>query len=441
MSHPADGRQDPESLWANAFGSDEQQAQAQHSQMRPVAPLSPQSSKTAPPRFHSSDRPRSFRLDRRRRDRRPLSPVALAAAFVTGVAVTVAAVVGFVPEREVRTVIRETPLASRSRDGHLSPQAVYRRDAPGVVFITASTVSSAAQDSGVATGTGFVISDDGQILTNAHVVAGAAEVSVQFDDDDLRTARVLGVDESTDLALLKIDADGRKLHPLTLGDSDDVAVGDPVLALGNPFGLEQTLTEGIVSAVRRSIPSLNQFQISDVIQTDAAINPGNSGGPLLDSRGRVVGINSQIHTADRGGGNVGIAFAVPINTAKRILPQLAEHGEVRRAYLGTTTASVTAALRSFDLGADRGALVQDVAADSPAAEAGLRAGSTRVQLGPDTVAVGGDVIVAIDGRAVADSESVSRTIERLRPGRQITLTVIRDGRRISVPVTLRQRND
>src|SRR3954471_20565833 len=245
------------------------------------------------------------------------------------------------------TVVQQAPLrgedAAGAGDAGLTPRDIYKRAAPGVVFIRAQVVAQTQsrsdfgfpqQQRGEATGSGFVIDRDGTILTNAHVVAGATKVTVQFADKHVVDARIAGRDESTDLAVLKVSATPSELRPLSLGNSRNIQVGDPTIAIGNPFGLERTLTTGVVSATKRTIQAPNGFKIDGVIQTDAAINPGNSGGPLLDAAGRVVGINSQIETGGSGGGNVGIGFAVPIDTAKRIMPQLKSEGRVDRGFLG-----------------------------------------------------------------------------------------------------------
>src|SRR5918996_2533801 len=226
-----------------------------------------------------------------------------------------------------------------SSDQGLTVNEMYKRDAPGVAYVKANVVQqtqslfgSPQQQESTATGSGFLIDDDGHILTNAHVVEGAKDVEVQLGDGDTQTAEIVGTDPSTDLALLKVD-DTNGVSPLPLGDSDQARVGDPVIAIGNPFGLDRTVTSGIVSALQRQIQAPNGFSISDVIQTDAAINPGNSGGPLIDGAGQVIGINSQIATAG-GGGSVGVGFAVPIDTARDIASQILEGGDVEHAFLG-----------------------------------------------------------------------------------------------------------
>ena len=334
-----------------------------------------------------------------------------------------------------RQVVREVPAASgptieASTGERVSVNAIYRRAAPGVVFITArvlreqeSPYGLPLEQEGVATGSGFVLDKRGYVLTNAHVVEGAGDVRVRFEENgDLVRARVVGRDISTDIAVIKVDPKDAKLVPLTLGDSSKLRVGDPVVAIGNPFGFDRTVTTGIVSALQRQITAPNDFQINDVIQTDAAINPGNSGGPLLDARGRVVGINSQIAT--RTGGSVGIGFAVPSNTARKVVPELERHGKVRRAYLGVTTRAVTPALaRAVNLPVETGALIQDVVPGGPADRADLRAGDIRTEEG---VVLGGDVIVKVAGREVRKPEDVSAAIADRKPGEEVEIEFYRD---------------
>ncbi|HEX8086058.1 MAG TPA: trypsin-like peptidase domain-containing protein [Solirubrobacteraceae bacterium] len=330
---------------------------------------------------------------------------------------------------ETRTVVQQPPLSGGDGEG-LDAAEIYRRDGPGVVFIVADVVEPAQtpfdfglpQQRGQATGTGFVIDDDGNILTNAHVVENATNVSVRFSDQKTAEAEVRGRDRSSDLALLKVDPEGLALRPLTLGSSAGVKVGDPTVAIGNPFGLERTLTTGVVSALQRRIDAPDGFTISDVIQTDAAINPGNSGGPLIDASGRVIGINSAIRTGGSGSeGNIGIGFAVPIDTAKRVLDTLKEGKDVERAYLGVTTATVTPEL---NLKADRGAVVQDVAPLSPADDAGL---------------IIGDVIVRLGGEDVKSTDDVSRIVDEHEPGDELELEVVRAGKREKTKVELAKR--
>ncbi|HEV2062837.1 MAG TPA: trypsin-like peptidase domain-containing protein [Solirubrobacteraceae bacterium] len=327
------------------------------------------------------------------------------------------------------TIVQQAPLERRGGDdGGLTPAEIYKRDGPGVVYIVAEVVSQSqspfdfgAPQQGQSTGSGFVIDEDGNILTNAHVVEGATDVLVQFADDRTATAEVLGRDRSSDLALIKVDPEGLDLTPLSLGTSADVEVGDPTVAIGNPFGLDRTLTTGVVSALQRRIDAPDGFTISDVIQTDAAINPGNSGGPLIDAAGRVIGINSAIRTGGAGAGNIGIGFAVPIDTAKRVLPTLKKGEDVERAYLGVTSATVTPEL---NLRVERGAVIQDVAPLSPADRAGLRPG---------------DIIVGMEGEEVRSTEDVSRIVDARSPGDEIAVEVVRAGDRERIEVKLAKR--
>ena len=328
--------------------------------------------------------------------------------------------------------------------GALTPREIYKRGAPGVVFITANVTQAASpfapEQEGQSTGSGFVIGKGGSIVTNAHVVRGARRVTVRFGDKRTAQARVAGRDPSTDLALLLVEPDGLDLKPLELGSSKGVQVGDPTVAIGNPFGLDRTLTTGVVSALQRSIPSLQPgFEINNVIQTDAAINPGNSGGPLIDARGRVIGVNSQIETGGSGGGNVGIGFAVPVDTAKEVIPQLRRGGAVQRAYLGVGTRTIDEGLEELNLASADGALVQTVEPDSPAERAGLRGGTSEQEIGGATVRLGGDIIKSVDGQKVRDSDDVSQLIGARRPGDRVRLDILRDGTRRTVSVRLGRR--
>jgi S1-C subfamily serine protease len=329
----------------------------------------------------------------------------------------------------------------------LTARDIYKRDAPGVVFISARSVQETqspfdvfpSQQENVSTGSGFVLDDDGHILTNAHVVAAATDVKVKFSDERTVAGKVIGTDVDTDLAVLKVAPEGVDLHPLTLADSDSVQVGDPTVAIGNPFGLERTLTTGVVSALQRQIRAANGFAIDDVIQTDAAINPGNSGGPLLDALGRVIGINSQIATASGTGGSVGIGFAVPSNTAKRVIPQLKSDGRVRRAYLGIQGRAIDRSLSALDLPAGAGVLVQSVEAGTPADEAGLRGGDTQVAIDGDVLMVGGDIIQEVAGTPVASMDEIVALLEQREPGDTIELSVLREGAPETVRVKLGER--
>src|SRR3954453_12829517 len=271
-----------------------------------------------------------------------------------------------------REGVRELPSRAApipASDGRSQSVAdIYRRSGSGVVYVTARVVSQSdspfglpLKQEGLATGSGFVLDKDGYILTNAHVVEGTRDASVRFEEGgDSVDARVVGRDLSTDLAVLKVDPSVAKLRPLPLGNSNRVRVGDPAIAIGNPFGYDRTVTTGIISALQRQIRAPNGFTIGPVLQTDAPINPGNSGGPLLNAQGEVIGVKSQIATAGPSG-SVGIGFAVPINTAKKVIPQLEQHGRIVHAYLGVTTYPLSSALAAaVNLPVKKGALVQEV---------------------------------------------------------------------------------
>jgi S1-C subfamily serine protease len=282
------------------------------------------------------------------------------------------------------------------------------------------------------------VDKNGYIVTNAHVVEGADSVDVSFDENgDSVPADVKGVDTSADLAVLKVDPSKvENLTPIPLGDSSKAQVGDPVIAVGNPFGLSRTVTTGIVSGLQREIQAPNGFTISNVIQTDASINPGNSGGPLLDANGRVIGINSQIATGG-GQGSVGIGFAVPINTAKKLLPDLKAGETVQRAYLGVQMQGVTKQLADdLNLASDHGALIVEVTPNSPADKAGLRGGRTQTSSG---VAAGGDLIVAIDGKEMRDEEAVATAVANHRPGDKVDIEYYRGNDKKTVTIELSKR--
>jgi putative serine protease PepD len=303
----------------------------------------------------------------------------------------------------------------------LTPHQVYEQAKDSVAYITADVTQQSAgpfgqTEQGTATGSGFVVRSDGYIVTNDHVVDSASSVKVKIGDGRTLPARVVGTDPSTDLAVLKVDQTG--LKPLTLGDSDAAEVGDPVDAIGNPFGLDRTLTTGVVSALQREISSPNGFSIDNVIQTDAAINPGNSGGPLFNAAGQVIGVNSQIETggSTSGGesGNVGIGFAIPSNTVKAVVDQLIASGKVSHAYLGVSSTDASSS----------GAKVASVTSGGPAASAGLQPG---------------DVITSLGGEAVSNSSALSSLVDEHKPGDTVALTVTRDGQRKTLDVTLAQR--
>ena len=340
------------------------------------------------------------------------------------------------------------PAADENGDG-LTVNQIYTNDAPGVAFIEADSQSSQTPfdpfgnpqpRGGTATGSGFVIDEDGHIITNAHVVDGADSVSVTLGEGgDTYDADVLGADPSTDIAVIQVDAPSDVLEPLSLGDSSQVRVGDSAIAIGNPFGLDRTATAGIISAVQREISAPNGFTITNAIQTDAPINPGNSGGPLIDSGGRVIGINSQIESAG-GQGNVGIGFAVPINTAREVAQQLIDDGKVEHAYLGLSGADLTPEIADvLNLDVDGGALVQSVVPDSPADDAGIEAGDAEVTVGGQPVRAGGDVIVEVDGQSVESMTDVIAAVDAKQPGDEIDLTLRHGGNERTVTVELGER--
>jgi S1-C subfamily serine protease len=341
----------------------------------------------------------------------------------------------------------------QSRGGAFDPEAVYQQAAPGVVTIRSilsGAGTSLLQGGGAAQGSGFVVSDAGEIVTNAHVVtdgsAGggsieeAKEVYVQFADRNQVAAEIVGFDPHADIALLKVDPEGLDLRPLELATNEEIEVGQPVAAIGSPFGEDRSLSVGVVSATNRSIQSLTQFQIDGAIQTDASINPGNSGGPLLDAEGRVIGVDQQINTTS--GGNEGVGFAVPVALVARSIDQLRANGTVKYAYIGVTTQSLYPQLADrLGLESDTGALVTEVRDESPAADAGLEAGKQEIQFQGLRASTGGDVIVAVDGDEIVGETDLPRLIAQHSPGDTVTVEVIRDGESRSLDVKLGERPD
>jgi S1-C subfamily serine protease len=326
--------------------------------------------------------------------------------------------------------------------GKFDPRTIYRRDSPGVVTI----LSAEAGGSGGGLGSGFVVSDSGEIVTNAHVVTTgeganikkAAEVFVRFGDGNQVDAKIVGFDPFSDVALVKVDPKGLTLRPLALGSIDDVHVGEPVAAIGSPFGEERSLSVGVVSATDREIQSLTGFSTSGALQTDAAINSGNSGGPLLDAGGRVLGINSQIRSSSGSGSGVG--FAVPVDVVRRSLEQLRASGTVKYPYLGVSTSGVYPQLAErFDLGTKHGAWIQEVVPGGPGDKAGLKAGTDRKTFQEQPWRVGGDIVTRIDGKDVGQDADLARGLTGHGPGDTVTLTVVRGGDSRDVSVKLGTR--
>ena len=338
-----------------------------------------------------------------------------------------------------------TTTAPRPAGGAFDPSKLYAARADGVVTIYANLGSD-----GEAQGSGFVVDRTGAILTNAHVITnvaetrgavrGASAVYVEFSDGERVPARIVGWDLFSDVGVIRVAPADHVLEPVPLGDSSNVVVGEPVAAIGSPFGKQTSLSVGVVSATGRSIDSLTSagFAVSNAIQTDAPINRGNSGGPLFDAAGSVIGISAQIQSTT--GTAEGVGFAIPIDIAKRSLDQLVRTGRVRYAYIGIHTQDVTPGIAdAFDLGAERGALVTRVEDGAPAARAGFRGGSrTEAHNGLD-VTLGGDLIVAIAGQDVRGADDVSRIVTGLEPGQTVAFTVVRGERRMTVDVTLGDR--
>jgi S1-C subfamily serine protease len=377
----------------------------------------------------------------------------VAAALLGGsIALGGAAALGKLGEKT--TVIREEAAPSSSAPAsfnegkRMSINEIYRASAPAVVHIETTTEIPQQQDpffgnpfGGAQTqralGSGFVIDKAGHVVTNYHVVRGAGSVQVSFSNNERIKARIVGVDPSTDVAVLKVNVKSRALKSLSLGNSDSVRVGDQVIAIGNPFGLDRSVTAGIVSAVQRRIEAPNQLSISHVIQTDAALNHGNSGGPLLNAQGQVIGVNAQIETGGQGQGNVGIGFAIPINTVKDVAAALIRHGKVEHAFLGIEGKTLDPNIaRLFHLPVSSGVLVARVRPDTGAAKAGLKAGTTQVTVAGESWPAGGDLIVKVDDQPVPTIERLIDVIASKRPGDNVDLEVLRGAKRIHVTVKL-----
>jgi S1-C subfamily serine protease len=380
--------------------------------------------------------------------------VVLAAAIGGGVAVGIGAAT---TSSSVTTVQAAAPIpaanVSQTASG-ISPAEIYRNDAPGVVLITATSQQKQTDpfdpfgqpqtQRSVAIGSGFVTDAAGHIYTNAHVVLGATSVKVTFkrpQGDVTYNAKVLGADKATDVAVLQVQgAPASVLHPLPLGSLRTVHVGDPVVAIGNPLNEQNTITSGIVSAVGRQIDSLQPGQqIYNVIQTDAAINHGNSGGPLIDRFGRVIGITSQILTgnSDPNAGNIGIGFAIPIDKVSQIARQLITSGHAQHTYLGIKGIPITPDLQqAINLPVGYGVLVSHVVPGSPADIAGIRGGSTTATIGGQEMTLGGDIITSIDGQKITSFANLAGPIASKHAGDRVTLGILRDGKSMTISVTL-----
>jgi 2-alkenal reductase len=396
----------------------------------------------------------------------PLAVVAIVCALLgSGLALTFAKATGWLGDGQTDTVVltQAAPLPASNNVGEedtarplvgneFDPAQIYRARATGVVTIVAYFGAQEPASLGdAAQGSGFVVSGEGYILTNSHVITTAGEapgetpepastVFVVFKDEERVPARIVGWDIYDDVGLIKVDPVAHPLSPVPLGDSSHVVVGEPVAAIGSPFGNESSLAVGVVSATERAINSLTSaYELVDAIQTDAPINRGNSGGPMFDSRGRVIGINAQIRSES--GNAEGVGFAVPINSAKRSMSQLIKNGKVRYAWLGVSTQTVTPKLAAhFGLAAPRGAAIQTLIDESPAANAGLRPGGAEEDYLGIRFRPGGDLIIAIDGTPVESAEDVVRAVtERLLPGQKTRLTILRGKDRMVVEVVLGER--
>ncbi|TDA70230.1 MAG: PDZ domain-containing protein [Clostridia bacterium] len=340
------------------------------------------------------------------------------------------------PPAPAATLPAALPILEQDQD--LVPR-IYERVAPAVVGITVRSMGMRGFYFPVAeekSGSGFIIDSEGHILTNFHVVDGAREIQVSLANGNIVPGKLLGFDHSNDLAVIKIDPSGEGTAIATLGSSDNLRVGELAIALGNPFGLERTVTVGVISAKGRVLPAETGRDIKDVIQTDAAINPGNSGGPLLNARGDVIGINTAIKSPTEG--SIGIGFAVPVDTVKRFLPDLLAGKEVKHPWLGISGITVTPQLaQEWKLPVKEGVLVAQVIPDGPADKAGIRAAAGGGSTYSGMVNLSqGDIIAAVGGRAIKSMDALYNEIDKLKVGQQVTLDIFRDGRRTGIEVTL-----
>jgi S1-C subfamily serine protease len=375
----------------------------------------------------------------------------IAALLGGGVALGGAATFGKLGERT--TVIREEAVPNSSAPVLFQPgkgmsiNEIYRASAPAVVHIETTTRVQQPSDffgnpfgttqTQRALGSGFIIDKAGHIITNYHVVRGASAIQVSFSNNEHFKAKVIGVDPSTDSAVLQVHVKSRALKSLPLGNSESVRVGDQVIAIGNPFGLDRSVTAGIVSAVQRRIEAPNQLSISHVIQTDAALNHGNSGGPLLNAQGQVIGVDAQIETGGQSQGNVGIGFAIPINTVRDVVAELIKHGKVEHPFLGIEGKTLQPNIaRLFHLPVISGVLVASVRPGTGAAKAGVKPSTNQVTVEGESWPAGGDVIVSVDGQPVPSVERLVDLIAAKKPGDKIDLGVVRGNSRTHLVVKL-----
>ena len=372
-------------------------------------------------------------------------PIALIALVIGAVAGGIAgAVTGGADSNAAARAPAIPATAASATTDTLTPAALYKRDAPGVAVITATETKQVAgslftppqTEKVQSLGSGFAIDTKGDIVTNDHVVAGASGIRVGFGSGSTYPAKVVGADPGSDLAVVHVDAPSSALHPLSFDSSSGVVPGDPVYAIGNPFGLDRTMTAGIVSATGRDIQAPNGLTIPNAIQTDAPINHGNSGGPLLDAAGHVVGVNAQIEggTVDA---NVGVGFAIPSDTVRTVARQLIDNGKVEHAFIGVQVETIPQGLSQLVKGVpSSGVTIAKITSGSPAAKAGLKAATHQVTADGQTALLGGDSITALNGRPIREAQDLADAVARLKPGDHVSLTVVRDGSARTVSLSL-----
>jgi len=368
-------------------------------------------------------------------------------AFIAIFAVACGSDDGINDEPEPTATEKSEPVIIDTDGQKFDAATVYRETVPGVISVRSIFgESSNPLEGSAAGGSGFVLSDDGEIVTNAHVITNgegedrtpAKQVYIEFYDGNVVPAEIIGFDPFADVGLVKVDPDDVDLTPLSLADSEKVAVGQPIAVIGSPFGEDHSLSTGVVSQTGRSVMSLTDFQIEGAIQTDASINPGNSGGPMLDGQGRVIGISQQMKSGS--GASNGVGFGVPSNSIKNSVDQLRENGEASYAYIGVSTQPVYPQLaEKLGLDVSTGALVGDVVEDGPAEKAGIKGGDEEITFQASRYKIGGDVIVSVNDEKIEHAEDLGRIIGGLRPGDSVDLGIIRDGKEISVKVDLQER--